>query len=204
MSLSRKFLTAMGIEADKVDEIIAAHAETVDALKTERDKYKNDALKLPDVQKELDTLKAAKSENDSYKEKYEKEHSDFESYKNEQAAKETKAQKSAAYKALLKEAGVSEKHLNAVLRVSDLGSIELDDKGQVKDSKKAVENIKKDWSDFIVKSNIEGADTKNPPAGNGHTAYHGTGRAARIAAAYNANLYGTKDSNTNNNNGGNE
>ena len=33
MSLTRKMLRAMGIEDDKADQIIDAHAETVDALK---------------------------------------------------------------------------------------------------------------------------------------------------------------------------
>ena len=43
MALKRNFLSALGIEADKIDEIINAHAETVDALKEERDEYKKKA-----------------------------------------------------------------------------------------------------------------------------------------------------------------
>ena len=35
MALTRKFLAAFGIEADKVDQIIEAHVETVDGLKKE-------------------------------------------------------------------------------------------------------------------------------------------------------------------------
>lgn len=58
MSLTRKFLGAMGIESDKIDEIINAHRETVDGLKEELDKYKPDAEKLADVQKELNKYKA--------------------------------------------------------------------------------------------------------------------------------------------------
>ena len=57
MALTRKFLSALGIEADKVDEIISAHTETVEALKNERDTFKADAEKLTGVQKELDDLK---------------------------------------------------------------------------------------------------------------------------------------------------
>ena len=33
MSLTRRFLKAMGIEDEKVDQIIEAHSGTVDALK---------------------------------------------------------------------------------------------------------------------------------------------------------------------------
>ena len=54
MSLTRKFLKAMGIEDEKVDQIIEAHSETVDALKEERDGYKADAEKLPEVQRRLE------------------------------------------------------------------------------------------------------------------------------------------------------
>ena len=57
MSLTRKFLTALGIEDNKIDEIIVAHRETVDALKEELDKYKPQAEKLDSVQKELDEYK---------------------------------------------------------------------------------------------------------------------------------------------------
>ena len=43
MALTRKMLKAMGIEDEKIDQIIEAHTETVDALKVERDQYKEDA-----------------------------------------------------------------------------------------------------------------------------------------------------------------
>ena len=135
MALTRKFLSALGIDADKIDEIISAHTETVDALKQERDEYKATADKLPSVQKELNDLKTAaeKDGKDPYKVKYEAIKEEFENYKNEQTAKETKAQKQAAYKALLAECGVAEKRIDAVLRVSDVDSIKLDKDGKIEE-----------------------------------------------------------------------
>lgn len=59
MAITRKFLKAMGIEDDKIEQIIDAHTETVDGLKADIDKYREDALELADVQKELNDLKAA-------------------------------------------------------------------------------------------------------------------------------------------------
>ena len=59
MALTRKFLSALGIEAEKIDEIIDAHTDTVNALKEERDKYKASHEALQGVQKELDDLKKA-------------------------------------------------------------------------------------------------------------------------------------------------
>ena len=59
MALTRRSLKAMGIDDEKIDEIIAMHTETVDGLKADIERYKNDAEKLPEIQKELDALKAA-------------------------------------------------------------------------------------------------------------------------------------------------
>lgn len=169
MSLTRKFLSAFGIEEDKVDEIIKAHTETVDALKEQRDTYKKDAEKLTAVQKELDDMKAAeeKGGKDTYKVKYEALKEDFDNYKKQQAAKETHAKKEEAYRNLLKEAGVSEKRIDAVLRVSDVDSIEFDDDGKVVDSAKLKKAIAEEWSDFVVKEDTQGANTATPPTGNG-------------------------------------
>ena len=57
MALTRKFLAALGIDNDKVDEIIQAHTDTVNGLMDEIEKYKADAEKLPAVEKELKELK---------------------------------------------------------------------------------------------------------------------------------------------------
>lgn len=174
MALTRKFLSALGIDADKVDEIINAHTETVDALKNERDKYKADAEKLPEVQKELDGMKEEAAKNSGknpFEVKYNAIKEEFENYKKEQTAKETKVKKADAYKALLKEAGVSEKRIEAVLRVSDIDGLKLDKDGAVEGKDALLESIKKDWSDFIVTQGTQGARTPNPPANGGGKTY---------------------------------
>lgn len=162
MALTRKALKAMGLTDEQVDSIIEMHTDTVDGLKADISKYKGDAEKLPTVQKELDDLKAAG--DDGYKEKYEKEHKAFEDYKTEQQGKETHAAKEAAYKALLKGAGVSEKYLEKVLKLCDVDSIELDG-DKVKDAEKVTEGIKKDFDIFISNDGTKGADTHNPNPG---------------------------------------
>lgn len=165
MAFTRKFLKAMGIDEEKVDEIIDAHREVTDALKADRDKYKADAEKLTDVQKKYDDLKnkVNDQEDDPYKEKYEKEHKDFEDYKKAVEGERTKANKTQAYKELLKQAGVSDKRIDSILKVTAIDEIELDDEGNIKDSDKVVENIKSEWSEFIVTESTKGAGTENPP-----------------------------------------
>lgn len=169
MALTRRALKAMGIEDEKIDEIISMHTETVDGLKADVDRYKADAKAMPGVQKQLEQAKAdlEAGKKDSYKVKYEVLKEEFEDYKKAQTKKESHAAKETAYRALLKAAGVSEKRIDAVLKVSDVDGVELDDKGQIKDADKLTESVKTEWADFIVTTTTKGADTANPPANNG-------------------------------------
>ena len=169
MALTRKFLSALGIEDDKVDEIIGAHTETVNALKEQRDSYKADAEKLPTVQKELDDMKAAAEKNgkDAYKVKYDALKEDFDKFKADLKEKEKHARKEDAYRALLEEVGISEKRIKSVLKVSDVDSVEFDDDGKVKDADALKKAIGEEWEDFIVQKETKGTNTATPPAGSG-------------------------------------
>lgn len=167
MALTRKFLSAMGIDADKVDEIITAHTEVTDALKEERDKYKKDAEELPKVQAQLDD--ALKKGDDAYKEKYEKEHKAFEDYKKTQDAEALQRKKKSAYKEILKEAGIQDKRIDAVLKVSGdvINNIELDDDGKVKDADELTKAAAKEWPEFIAKEETRGTDTQSHEGATG-------------------------------------
>ena len=166
MSLTRKMLKAMGIEEEKIDQIIEAHTETVDGFKDKVNEYKEKAEKYDGVKKELDELKDG--DND-WQKKYEKEHSDFEAYKTDVTAKETKRTKEHAVREFLKSAGVSEKRLDAVLKVTNLDDFELDKDGKIKDADKHTETVKTEWADFIETTSIQGANTATPPTNNGGT-----------------------------------
>lgn len=194
MSLSRKFLAALGIEQDKIDEIIEAHTETVNALKEERDKYKKDAEILPDVQKELDELKQATEKNPDgvYKQQYEDLKSEYDQYKADVEAKETVAKKKEAYRSLLKQVGVSEKRIDAILKVSPYNGVELEKDGTVKGADDIKKSLKEEWADFIVQEETKGAETKNPPAGAGVASTKTLSRAAQVVAKHNEMVYGVK------------
>ena len=181
MALSRKYLQGMGLTEEQVTAIIEANEETINGLKDEIEKYKNaseDATKkLSKVQKELDGIKEEAEKNDGrspYKVKYEalKEDMDklqkqFDDYKADVDAKETKSKKSDAYRKLLKETGVSEKRLDAILKVTDVDNLEFDEEGKLKNVDDLVKNIKEEWSDFIATESKQGAHVGNPPANNG-------------------------------------
>ncbi len=171
MALTRKFLKAMGIEEEKIEQIIEAHTETTDALKEERDGYKEDAEKLATVQKELDKAKDKLAKNGEgetvSKEDYDNLKKEYDDYKAEITAKNTRTEKENAFRELLKSAGVSEKRLNAVIKVSDIDGLELDKDGKIKNADKHTEAIKSEWAEFIETTTTRGADTANPPANSG-------------------------------------
>ena len=160
----------MGIEADKVDEIMSAHVEVTDALKTERDQFKADAEKLADVQKKLDkaneTIAKNGDEETVLKSDFEKVNNELTKLKENIATEETKRAKDNALRNLYKAAGISEKRIDTVMKVSDLSKIELDDEGKIKDADKLTESAKTEWADFIVSTDTKGADTANPPQNN--------------------------------------
>lgn len=176
MSLTRRMLKAMGIEDEKIDEIISAHSETVDALKEQRDTYKSDAEKLTKVQQELSDLKEAAGKDggsawevkyNAMKEEKEKVEKEYKSFKTQTEAAQTKAAKEKAYRELLKEIGISEKRIDAVLKVTDLDTVELDEDGAIKDVDKVKESATTEWSDFITTETIQGAKITNPPTNTG-------------------------------------
>lgn len=169
MAITRKLLKGMGLTEEQQDTIIEAHTDTVNGLKADVDRYKADAEKLPGVQKELDELKG--KGDDGYKEKYESEHKAFEDYKKTVDAEKTTAAKEKAVEAVLKKIGVSEKRLQSVAKLAKadglLDALELDDDGAVKEADKLEKSLKDSYSDYIVTTSTQGANTANPPANSG-------------------------------------
>ena len=165
MSLTRKMLKAMGIEEEKIDQIIEAHSETVDSLKADRDSYKEDAEKLKDVQKELDDLKA--KGDDGWKEKHDALKEEFDQYKNDVQAKETKAAKEAAYRAILKDANLSEKGIEKAIKYAEWDKIELGEDGKLKGANDHIKAVREEWAEYVTTTTTTGAKTSTPPANNG-------------------------------------
>lgn len=192
MGLTRKMLSAMDIPAEKIDEIISAHTDTVSAVKEERDNFKADADRLKAVE---DDLKKANEELAEFKSgdwesKYNSLKSEYDDFKSATQKKETKAKKTEAYRNLLKEAGISEKRIASVLKVSDVDSVELDKEGKIKDADSRLESVKKEWADFIPTKQERGADVSNPPANTGGDVKKPS-RAAELAAQYRNEHYGS-------------
>lgn len=166
MAFTRKFLTTLGIEEEKIEQIIIAHRETVDPIIAERDQFKKDSDNLKTVEKELETLKQS-GEKDSYKVKYDALKDEHEKLKADIKNKEIKQTKEKAYLDLLKEVGISEKRQKSVLRCADLDSLKFDKDGNIEDVDNLKKSIADEWSDFIEKDGSKGANPPTPPTNNG-------------------------------------
>lgn len=174
MALTRRALKAMGIEEEKIDEIISMHTETVSGLKDQIDTLKTDAgsaeetkTKLADLQKQLDKanagLEAAK--NNGLQGKYDALKKEFEDYKAGVTAKETKSAKEAAARAYYESKGITGKALGIAIRGSgtEIEALELED-GKIKDAAALEALVKGDFSGLVSTTTTTGANTATPPA----------------------------------------
>lgn len=164
MALTRKMLKAMGIEDEKIEQIIEEHTESTDALKQQRDEYKAKAEAKATTSTEQKPKDPEPS--DGYKAKYDAEKKAFEDYKANIAAEKAEADKRAKYRELIVKAGVDSKRVDSVLKVSDLSEIKVKD-GAIEGADDLVKSIKEDWADFIPTTQKVGANAPNPPKNDG-------------------------------------
>ena len=178
MALKRSQLAALGIEPEKIDQIIESHAETVTALKDEVEKYKAEAEKLPGIQKELAELRKSiegkdydklKQEFEDYKtNEYGKLKKEFDDYKVSIQNEKTQAAKEAAYREALKDANLSENGVKKAVKYADWAGVEIGEDGKLKNAKELVKAAREEWAEYIVKTDQQGANTPNPPGGKGN------------------------------------
>lgn len=156
-----------GISADKLEALASAINNAVGKEFVDKKRYNEKLTEIDSLKADKQAAEDKATSAEKWKTKYDALKDEFEGFKNDISAKETKATRSNAYKELLKEAGVSEKRLEAILKVSDIDSLELGDDGKFKDADKLIEGIKEEWADFITTTETKGADTKTPPSNTG-------------------------------------
>ena len=167
MALTRKMLKAMGIEDEKIDQIIDAHTETVDGLKEKLRQTEEAVKNLGEVQKELDELKASGEGNEAYKTKYEKEKKAFDDYRKEVEGKAAAEAKEKAARAYFEEKGITGANLEIAMRgcKDEISALELDG-STIKDAKALDSLIDGTFKGLVGQKKADGAGTSTPP-GNG-------------------------------------
>ena len=140
--------------------------ELEDALVTEHLNARN-AYAEEQVKAELEKQPAAKAENVKDSEEYKALKADFDKYKAEVSEKETKAAKEAAYRAILKDANLSEKGIEKAVKYAEWDKIELEADGKVKGASDHIKAVKEEWAEYVTTTTTTGAKTSTPPANNG-------------------------------------
>ena len=158
MGFSRSFLKATGLTDEQITAVIEEHTAVTDALKKERDGYKEQAGKAADLQKELDGLK----NGEDFKQKYEEEHKAFEDFKKKTTADAEAAKVRSAYRKLLAGEGIGEKRLDSILKVTDLSKMKLDKDGNLEGVDELKKAINEEWGEFKTTVTEKGAVVEKP------------------------------------------
>lgn len=191
---------------------MAEHQGTLEAIKAERDELRDTAAKVPDLESQIEELKAAdkgeewKAQYDQLKEASDKLQSDYdelraeadkareehESYVRQVEADKANAEKLGLYKALLREIGLDEKRVEKAAALKKLDELTVED-GKLAgyDELKAAEA--EEWSVFIPQpQGVHGQNVATPPKTE-PTAEQPNQRALEIAKQRHEKLYGKSE-----------
>ena len=165
----RKIFEGAEIEVPKdvLGQICDLHTSSMDGLPETIKELKG---KLKVAEQERDAAKAkvpVDGEETISKAEYDKLKGEFDKYKNDVQAKETKAAKEAAYRAILKDANLSEKGIEKAIKYAEWDKIELDEDGKLKGANDHIKAVREEWAEYVTTTTTTGAKTSTPPANNG-------------------------------------
>ena len=168
----RNLAKESGVEIPKEleDALISEHL-------TARNAYAEEQVKA-----ELEKQPAAKVENVKDSEEYKALQKSFDDYKAEVSAKETKAAKEAAYRAILKDANLSEKGIEKAVKYAEWDKIELGEDGKLKGANDHIKAARDEWAEYVTTTTTTGAKTSTPPANN-HAKNYTTAEIKNMSAA---------------------
>lgn len=164
MALTRSMLKAMGIEEEKIDQIVGEHAETVEALKSQRDEYKTAADELAEAKQRIAEVESQLEDSERYKARFEDTRREFDEYKASVESEKDRATRESLYREILRDAGIADKRLDSIIRVTDLAALEIGEDGKLADAEGLKDAAAKEWADFVTTTGTRGADVANPPA----------------------------------------
>lgn len=148
------------IPADSIQALVQSIQKAVGEGFVTVDRYNAKKAQAEELQTKLE-------ESEGLQGKYDKLKNDFDTYKGEQEAKETRTKKQDAYKEILKKAGIPEKRFAVILKTVDLDELKISSDGKLENEDKVEKSVKEEWSDFIVTTQETGVNSANPPSNNG-------------------------------------
>lgn len=191
MAQIKEILSEAGISSENINsaanKILEGHTISLDYLRGEIKTYKEQADKLPAIQKELDDLRQTAAGNDTYKAKYEAAQKELDGIKAEAAAKAQRANKEKAMAVIFKEIALPDSFHARALKGLNLDDYELLDDNTLKDAEALKTAITAEWKDIIdgykEKSGVKGADVAKPPANTGGNTFNDLSLADKMKYA---------------------
>ena len=185
----RKIFEGAEIEVPKdvLGQICDLHTSSMDGLPETIKELKG---KLKVAEQERDAAKAkvpVDGEETISKAEYDKLKGEFDNYKKDVEAKETKAAKEAAYRAILKDANLSEKGIEKAVKYAEWDKIELGEDGKLKGANDHIKAAREEWAEYVTTTTTTGAKTSTPPANNPAKNYTTAEIKNMSAAQINAN-----------------
>ncbi len=154
MSLTRAYLKGLGLDDEKVNAIIDAHSETVTALKnkyteleTQFASAKESADKLPEIQKELESLK-----KEDYKSRYETEKAAHDQLKATVESGRVRAAKEKAVRAWYEKNNIRDAGLAIAMRGTRLDELELNEDGSLRDAAPLERLLEGDFKPLVTQN----------------------------------------------------
>ena len=165
----RKIFADAEIEVPKdvLGQICSLHTDSLDGL---NDTVKDLKKDLEEAERERDTYKAKAPKEGVEtvsKEDFDKLKKEYDDYKADMDSKEALRAKQTAYRELAKAAELTDRGIEKAVKYAKWDEIELDKDGKIKEAEKHTEFLKSEWSEHHETTTTKGANTANPPAGNG-------------------------------------
>lgn len=162
MSLTRKQLKAWQLPTDMIERIIAAHAETVDGLKAERDALRDAANQANTLAAERDTLRAQVEQLSSVQADLEQTRAELDACRTRAEEERLCAQRQEALNAALRDAGANEKALPLLARLLNPAELHLEN-GCLKNADALIAPLREQYAAFFAKPVRLPAQTITPP-----------------------------------------
>lgn len=156
------------VPAGAIAKLTKAIRETVGNEFVEKTRYKAKLEEIDTLKAEKQTAEDSVSTAEKWKSKYDALKADFDSYKGEVTAKETRSTKEKALRELIDRIGIKN-HVDRIVKYYNIDGITLDESGKIVDPDKHEKSIKNEWNDHISTSVQRGTTPETPPANSGGT-----------------------------------
>lgn len=167
-AIIKKYISEDGsILSDAVAKLAQAVNSSVGREFVAKERYTEKLEEIETLKTEKQTAEDSATTAGKWKDKYDALKGEFDTYKSEQASKETKAAKETAVRAYYESKGITGKSLDIAIRGSgaEIDALELDG-DKIKDTSALDDLVKGTFSGLVSTTETRGAQTSNPPANN--------------------------------------